>query len=108
MPTIIVPKTECPLNILAKLSPAIKNAEILIDYTVEQVLTKSANQIISDNDSITFCWNATDKYSPSSLKLEKHFVNCNRYSRVLEINSERIAFKKNPDVPGFTIYLKME
>ena len=107
MPTIIVPTGKCPLNILANLGVAIKNSRILFDYTVERELSKTADKVVI-GDSIEYYWNATDKYSKTSLKVERSTTECGRYCKVLEIDSERIAFKHDPEVPNFTIYLMME
>lgn len=107
MPTIIVPTGKCPLNILANLGVATKNARILFDYTVEQELLKTADKVVI-GDSVEYYWNATDKYSKTSLKVDGSTTECGRYSKVLEIDSERISFKHDPEAPKFTIYLMME
>ena len=107
MPTIIVPTGKCPLNILANLGVAIKNSRILFDYTVERELSKTADKVVI-GDSVEYYWNATDMYRKTSLKVERSTTECGRYCKVLEIDSERIAFKHDPEVPNFTIYLMME
>lgn len=107
MPTIIIPTGKCPLNILSNLGVAIKNSRILFDCTVIRELSRTADKVVI-GDSVEYFWNATDKYRKTYLKIDRSTTECGRYSKVLEIDSERIAFKHDLEPPNFTIYFMME
>ena len=103
--TIIVPKSKCPLDVLAQMGQRTAGSWIFLHKNCIDKMVKSIDALGEHDDEVEFCWDATDEYPATTVVFEKSGY---LWREVYKIAAEDIAFSSRPNDPQTVLFIKTE
>ena len=102
----LVPKSKCPMDVLAELGERTKKSWIFLHDDVVKILRASCDKSYIYADCIRFFWDATEEYPTTSICVCENEIGC--WKTVTDINAPDISFERKADDPDEIFFIKMD
>lgn len=104
----LVPKDECPLDVLAEMEERTANAWIFLHDNAVEKLKKSCVKYTLQYHSIKLNWDATENIPATSIIINTRKFYSGHWNFVDYIEADDIAFKHRSYDPEEIFFLQME
>ena len=102
----LVPKSKCPMDVLAELGERTKNSWIFLHDDVVKILKASCDKSYPYADCIRLFWYGTDEWPTTTIFICENEIGC--WKTVTDINAPDISFERKADDPDEIFFIKMD
>lgn len=103
----LVPKDNCPVDVLAKIMAKTTNAWIFLHENSIKKMQSTADTVANTDNFLKMHWEETEQH-PATTILLKHKFREREWSRIYQIISNNVVFDYEPSDPKYLVFLQME